>query len=80
MSLFKMFKCSNKLFFILVYLEAANILRDTVGNIKLTDFGVSKQLHSISCASGLSTTIGSPYWMAPEVIKEAGYGQNADLW
>ncbi|KAK0050009.1 GTPase IMAP family member, partial [Biomphalaria pfeifferi] len=61
-------------------IKAANILRDTVGNIKLTDFGVSRQLLSISCASGLNTTIGSPYWMAPEVIKEAGYGQNADLW
>ncbi|KAK6961715.1 GIMAP protein [Biomphalaria glabrata] len=61
-------------------IKAANILRDTVGNIKLTDFGVSKQLQSISCASGLNTTIGTPYWMAPEVFKELGYGHNADLW
>ena len=47
------------------------------GGACLTDFGVS--------AGGLDsgkrmTVIGSPFWMAPEVIREVGYGPGADVW
>ncbi|KAH9488447.1 Mitogen-activated protein kinase kinase kinase 2 [Bulinus truncatus] len=61
-------------------IKAANILRDTIGNIKLADFGVSKQLENISNASGLNTIVGTPYWMAPEMFGETGYGRKVDVW
>ncbi|XP_055956740.1 uncharacterized protein LOC126821892 isoform X2 [Patella vulgata] len=61
-------------------IKAANILRDTQGNVKLGDFGASKRLEKLRSASGLKTYVGTPYWMAPEVIKSEGYGRKADIW
>ncbi|KAH9489573.1 Mitogen-activated protein kinase kinase kinase 2 [Bulinus truncatus] len=60
-------------------IKAANILRDTIGNIKLADFGVSKQLENISNASLFNTVVGTPYWMAPEIFGETGYGRKVDV-
>lgn len=47
---------------------AANILMANDGRIQLCDFGVAAQL----AASHLkrNTFVGTPYWMAPEVITE----------
>ena len=42
------------------------------------DFGVSAQLQSTM--SKQNTVIGTPYWMAPEIIQEKGYDGKADLW
>ncbi|CAG5121039.1 unnamed protein product, partial [Candidula unifasciata] len=61
-------------------IKAANILRDTVGNVKLADFGASKRLQTITSATGLKTAVGTPHWMAPEVINGEGYGRKADVW
>ena len=47
-------------------LKSQNILVSKHGDIKLTDFGVSTQLSSNF--SKRNTTVGTPYWMAPEVI------------
>lgn len=57
---------------------AANILLTQNGRILLCDFGVAAHLNT---SSKRSTFIGTPYWMAPEVIKEGKmYDTKADLW
>lgn len=61
-------------------ITAANVLRDTQGNVKLGDFGASKRLQVIASATGLKSVVGTPHWMAPEVINGDGYGRKADVW
>ena len=47
--------------------------------IKLADFGAAKRLTDIGAAG--RTVVGTPYWMAPEVVKSTdGYGYAADVW
>eukprot|EP01116_Phalansterium_solitarium_P009990 TRINITY_DN2434_c0_g1_i1.p1 TRINITY_DN2434_c0_g1~~TRINITY_DN2434_c0_g1_i1.p1 ORF type:complete len:662 (+),score=112.30 TRINITY_DN2434_c0_g1_i1:64-1986(+) len=60
-------------------IKAANIMVTETGLIKLADFGVSAELDAKG--KKMHTIIGSPYWMAPEVIVgEAGYDSSADIW
>lgn len=61
-------------------LKSQNILISKTGDIKLTDFGVSTQLSSNF--SKRNTTVGTPYWMAPEVIvnNNGGHSYKADIW
>lgn len=61
-------------------LKSQNILVSKHGDIKLTDFGVSTQLSSNF--SKRNTTVGTPYWMAPEVIvnNNGGHSYKADIW
>ncbi|KPP66167.1 mitogen-activated protein kinase kinase kinase 3-like [Scleropages formosus] len=62
-------------------IKGANILRDSVGNVKLGDFGASKRLQTICMSStGMRSVTGTPYWMSPEVISGEGYGRKADVW
>jgi hypothetical protein len=62
-------------------IKGANILLDSKGKVKLSDFGCSRQYVNIDNESGLVTSVkGSLPWMAPEVIKQKGYGRKADIW
>jgi serine/threonine protein kinase len=58
-------------------IKSDNILFNVRGEVKVADFGRTAQLkpgekrHSI---------VGTPYWMAPEIIKSWPYDTSADIW
>lgn len=59
-------------------IKAGNILMNDEGRTKLADFGVSGQLSKSTTKR--HTVIGTPFWMAPEVILETGHNYKADIW
>mmetsp|Transcript_38940 Transcript_38940/g.121991 ORF Transcript_38940/g.121991 Transcript_38940/m.121991 type:complete len:807 (-) Transcript_38940:535-2955(-) len=66
-------------------IKASNILVDDRGAVKLADFGSSTRIAGGSSASadGDSSMLslrGTPYYMAPEVIRQESYDVRADIW
>ena len=62
-------------------IKCANLLicKDT-GLVQLSDFGVSKTLMNYGRKTNRSTFVGTPAWMAPELMEEKEYDEKADVW
>jgi len=56
--------------------KPANVLLTQRMEVKLTDFGLSRQNRN----TGAKTVCGTPYYMAPERIAERGYSYMSDVW
>lgn len=60
-------------------LKPENILLDRDGNLKITDFGLSKQGVNESNSKTYSFC-GTPEYVAPEIVTGAGHDQSVDWW
>jgi len=59
-------------------LKPENVMLDAQGYLKLIDFGISKKLENGEART--FTMVGTPHYMAPEVMRGQGYGCPVDLW
>ena len=60
-------------------LKPENLMLDEDGYLNLVDFGTAKKL-TIEHRYKTMTIIGTPHYMAPEVMQGKGYSFEADIW
>ncbi|NXI38883.1 M3K19 kinase, partial [Galbula dea] len=65
-------------------IKGSNVMLMPNGIVKLIDFGCARRLAWVSLSGTKSEMLksmhGTPYWMAPEVINDSGYGRKSDIW
>ena len=70
-------------------LKAENIICEKSGYLRLIDFGAAKALGSVvnienpqedEVMERTFTMVGTPHYMAPEVLQQTGHGRTADFW
>jgi len=59
-------------------IKSDNILLSSTGSVKIADFGYAAQLTSEKIKR--NTIVGTPYWMAPELIRGMDYSHKVDIW
>jgi hypothetical protein len=59
-------------------IKSDNILMNMRGEVKLADFGYAAQLSKKK--KQRNTIVGTPYWMAPELIRGQNYETKVDIW
>jgi len=59
-------------------IKSDNILLNSKGEVKIADFGYAAQLTEEK--NKRRTVVGTPYWMAPELIRGHDYGTKVDIW
>jgi serine/threonine protein kinase len=60
-------------------LKPENVLLDQLGNVRLTDFGLSKE-GVTDHSTGANSFCGTPEYIAPEVLLRQGHGRAVDWW
>lgn len=59
-------------------IKSDNILLNSKGEVKLADFGYCAQLTREK--DKRTSVVGTPYWMAPELVRGQEYGTKVDIW
>ena len=60
-------------------LKPANIMISNTGELKIIDFGLSR-IYNKETEEMMSTTLGTPLYQAPEIIRAKKFDERTDLW
>ena len=64
--------------FLFVDIKSVNILLDHDGHVRIADFGGAVVLTRE--ATSRTSLVGTPHWMAPELIRRTPYQDSVDIW